>query len=45
MSTLVYLGANTGFSLYQIFDKYDQVYAFEPDPEMFELIEKQDGSI
>ena len=35
MSTLVYVGANTGWSLYGIFDKYDRVYAFEPDPEMF----------
>jgi FkbM family methyltransferase len=35
MNTLVYIGANTGVSLYGFFDKYDQVYAFEPDPEMF----------
>ena len=40
MSTLVYLGANTGFSLYQIFDKYDQVYAFEPDKTAFEVLKK-----
>tara|TARA_R100000027_G_scaffold35649_2_gene26196 strand:+ start:189 stop:917 length:729 start_codon:yes stop_codon:yes gene_type:complete len=43
MSTLVYLGANTGFSLYQIFDKYDQVYAFEPDPEMFSQLKSKMG--
>ena len=36
MSVLVYVGANQGNSLWEIFDKYDQVYAFEPDPEMFE---------
>ena len=38
MSVLVYVGANQGNSLWEIFDKYDQVYAFEPDPEMFEKL-------
>lgn len=33
--TLVYVGANTGFTLWSLFDKFDKVYAFEPDPEIF----------
>jgi FkbM family methyltransferase len=43
MSTLVYLGANTGFSLYQLIDKFDQVYAFEPDPETFKELKRRVG--
>lgn len=35
MKTLVYIGANQGNSLWNLFDKYDKVYAFEPDPEVF----------
>ena len=41
MSVLVYVGANQGNSLWEIFDKYDQVYAFEPDPEMFEKLNRR----
>lgn len=41
MTTLVYIGANQGNSLWDIFDKYDQVYAFEPDPEMFEQLNRK----
>ena len=35
MTTLVYVGANVGVSLWGLFDKFDEVYVFEPDPEMF----------
>jgi len=35
MSTLVYVGANVGGSLWSMFRQYDLVYAFEPDPEIF----------
>ena len=35
MKTLVYVGANVGVSLWGLFDKFDKVYVFEPDPEMF----------
>jgi FkbM family methyltransferase len=35
MTTLVYVGTNVGNSLWEIFDKYDSVYAFEADPEIF----------
>lgn len=41
MTTLVYIGANQGRSLWDIFDKYDIVYAFEPDPEMFEQLNRR----
>jgi len=41
MSTLVYCGANIGFSLWSIFNKFDQVYAFEPDPEMFSQLKRR----
>lgn len=41
MTTLVYVGANTGNSLWGIFDKFDKVYAFEPDPEMFQILNKK----
>ena len=34
MSTLVYVGANVGVSLWSLFDKFDKVYVFEPDPEL-----------
>lgn len=36
MSTLVYIGTNEGEGLSEYIDLYDKVYAFEPDPEMFE---------
>lgn len=35
MTTLVYVGANNGDALSSYVDYYDQVYAFEPDPEIF----------
>jgi FkbM family methyltransferase len=35
MSTLVYIGTNEGESLKEYVDSYDKVYAFEPDPEIF----------
>ena len=35
MSTLVYVGANYGNSLWNMIQDYDQVYAFEADPEIF----------
>jgi len=38
MTTLVYVGANVGHSLGQIAGNFDKVYAFEPDPEMFESL-------
>lgn len=38
MSTLVYIGANVGFSLGMLVNRFDTVYAFEPDPEMFEKL-------
>lgn len=41
MTTLVYVGANTGDSLWHIFNQYDNVYAFEPDPEIFEVLNKK----
>lgn len=41
MSTLVYVGANAGNSLWGIFDKFDKVYAFEPDPEIFEQLNRR----
>lgn len=41
MSTLVYIGANQGNSLWNIFGEYDEVYAFEPDPEMFDILKKR----
>ena len=41
MSTLVYIGTNVGNSLWGMFDKYDSVYAFEADPEMFIELNKR----
>jgi len=41
MKTLVYVGANVGSSLWSIFDKFDSVYVFEPDPEMFSTLKKR----
>ena len=38
MSTLVYIGANVGNSLWGLFDKFDRVFVFEPDPETFEKL-------
>ena len=41
MKTLVYVGANVGVSLWSLFDKFDQVYVFEPDPEMFSDLKRK----
>ena len=41
MSTLVYIGANQGNSLWRIFDKFDKVYAFEPNPEVYDVLRKR----
>jgi FkbM family methyltransferase len=41
MTTLVYIGANTGNSLWELFNHYDKVYAFEPDPEIFLKLSKR----
>ena len=40
MKTLIYIGANRGFGLYRLLQKrqFDVIYAFEPDPEMFEQL-------
>jgi len=40
MSTLVYVGANYGNSLWNMIQDYDQVYAFEADPEIFSELNK-----
>jgi len=44
MSTLVYIGTNVGFTFGQLFRRFDRVYAFEPDPEMFEQLNNRFGS-
>ena len=41
MSTLVYVGANEGNSLWGIFDKFDKVYAFEPNPEVYDVLRRR----
>jgi len=41
MTTLVYIGANCGNSLWNLIDKFDSVYAFEPDPEIFEQLNRR----
>ena len=41
MKTLVYVGANIGNSLWGIFDKFDKVYTFEPDPKIFDQLERR----
>jgi FkbM family methyltransferase len=41
MSTLVYVGANEGVSLWHIFNQFDEVHVFEPDPEIFEKLNKK----
>lgn len=40
MTTLVYVGANKGHTLNSIYKNFDQVIAFEPDPEMFADLER-----
>lgn len=41
MTTLTYIGANQEQYLWNMFDKYGRVYAFEPDPEMFYQLYKR----
>ena len=41
MSVLVYIGANQGNSLWGIFDKFDRVYAFEPNPEVYDVLRRR----
>lgn len=41
MSTLVYVGANEGVSLWHIFNLFDDVHVFEPDPEIFSRLKKR----
>jgi FkbM family methyltransferase len=41
MSTLVYVGANAGNSLWGLFNNFDRVYAFEPDPEIFAQLSRR----
>ena len=43
MKTLVYVGANQGGSLAGMYNQFDVVYAFEPDPEMFEVLSSRFG--
>lgn len=40
MKTLIYIGANQGYGLYRLLSsrKFDKVYAFEPDPEIFAVL-------
>lgn len=38
MATLVYVGTNEGEGLKEYIDLYDKVYAFEPDPEIFQIL-------
>jgi len=45
MSTLVYVGANQGFSLGMLVHSFDKVYAFEPDPEMFNALRNRFGGL
>tara|TARA_R100000908_G_scaffold48267_1_gene23996 strand:+ start:4193 stop:4828 length:636 start_codon:yes stop_codon:yes gene_type:complete len=44
MSTLVYVGANMGGSLWNMVGKYDSVHVFEPDPEIFYHLKEIYGS-
>jgi FkbM family methyltransferase len=37
-NTLIYIGANAGCSLANYIDKFEKIYAFEPDPEMFKIL-------
>jgi FkbM family methyltransferase len=41
MSTLVYVGANVGSTLWQLIEYFDSVYVFEPDPEMFKQLKRK----
>ena len=41
MSTLIYIGANVGDSLSTLINRYDSIHAFEPDPEIFEVLKNR----
>jgi|TARA_R100000027_G_scaffold11430_1_gene8167 FkbM family methyltransferase len=41
MSTLVYVGANVGSTLWQLIEYFDSVYVFEPDPEIFKQLKRK----
>jgi FkbM family methyltransferase len=41
MSTLVYIGTNEGDGLKEYINPYDSVYAFEPDPEIFNILKNR----
>ncbi len=41
MSTLVYVGANEGVSLWGLIEHFDEVHVFEPDPEIFAKLKKR----
>jgi FkbM family methyltransferase len=43
MTVLVYVGVNRGDVLATYVNLYDEVYAFEPDPEMFSVLENNFG--
>ena len=40
-TVLVYVGANQGNSLSELYSKFDRVYAFEPDPEMYQVLQQR----
>ena len=44
MTTLVYIGTNVGTTFGSLFQYFDKVYGFEPDPEMFEQLNNRFGS-
>lgn len=44
MKTLIYIGANVGFTLGTLVNSFDRVYAFEPDPEMFDKLKSRYSS-
>jgi len=44
MTTLIYIGTNEGSGLEEYIDLYDKVYAFEPDPEMFDKLVTKFGN-
>lgn len=44
MSVLIYIGTNEGDGLEEYINLYDEVYAFEPDPEIFEKLTQRFSS-
>lgn len=47
MKTLIYVGTNRGYGLYRLLQQrsFDIVYAFEPDPEIFEQLQSSYSQI